>query len=144
MTSGGVENLLAAICSRQPFAYRNRQSLSMDDFKLLVDLHKHGARQGPGGDAETLQAISLARIDSREPLAIADVGCGTGASTLLLAQHLNAQITAIDFLPDFLDVLNDRAEQAGVADRISTNACSCPNAVSLLGEPVLPPNAGSI
>ncbi len=96
----------------------------MDDFKRLVDLHKHGARQGPGGDAETLQAISLAMIDSREPLAIADVGCGTGASTLLLAQHLNAQISAIDFLPDFLDVLNERTEQAGVADRISTKACS--------------------
>ncbi len=96
----------------------------MDDYKLLIDLHKHGDRQGPGGDAETLQAISLAMIDSREPLKITDVGCGTGASALLLARHLNAQISAIDFLPDFLDVLNERAEQVGVADKIPTNACS--------------------
>jgi ubiquinone/menaquinone biosynthesis C-methylase UbiE len=96
----------------------------MDDYKLLIDLHKHGDRQGPGGDAETLQAISLAMIDSREPLKIADVGCGTGASSLLLARHLNAQISAIDFLPDFLAVLDERAEQVGVANRISTNACS--------------------
>jgi ubiquinone/menaquinone biosynthesis C-methylase UbiE len=96
----------------------------MDDYKLLIDLHKQGERQGPGGEAETLQAISLAMIDSRKPLKIADVGCGTGASALLLARCLNAQISAIDFLPDFLDVLNERAEQACVADKISTYACS--------------------
>jgi hypothetical protein len=24
-----------------------------DDYKLLIDLHKQGYRQGPGGDAET-------------------------------------------------------------------------------------------
>jgi SAM-dependent methyltransferase len=96
----------------------------MDDFKLLIDLHKHGSRQGPGGDAETLQAISLAMIDPQAPLKIADVGCGTGASTLLLAGRLDAQIAAIDFLPDFLEVLNERAEQAGVVDKVSTHACS--------------------
>lgn len=96
----------------------------MADYNLLVDLHKHGDRQGPGGDAETLQAMSLARIDSREPLKIADVGCGTGASALLLARHLNARIAAIDLAPVFLDALIERAERAGVADRISTIACS--------------------
>ena len=25
----------------------------MDDYRLLIDLHKQGHRQGPGGDAET-------------------------------------------------------------------------------------------
>ncbi len=96
----------------------------MDDYKLLIDLHKHGDRQGPGSDAETLKAISLAMIDPHDPLKIADIGCGTGASAILLARHLNARISAIDFLPDFLDVLNERAERVGVADRISTTACS--------------------
>jgi ubiquinone/menaquinone biosynthesis C-methylase UbiE len=37
---------------------------------------------------------------------------------------LNARITAVDFLQDFLDVLEEKAESMGVADRISTLACS--------------------
>jgi ubiquinone/menaquinone biosynthesis C-methylase UbiE len=99
----------------------------MDDYKLLIDLHKQGYRQGPGGDAETEQALNLAMIDRASPLKVADIGCGTGASALLLARLLNAQITAVDLLQDFLDVLNERAESAGVADRISTLACSMDN-----------------
>ncbi|WP_045213769.1 class I SAM-dependent methyltransferase [Desulfonatronovibrio magnus] len=96
----------------------------MDDYTLLIDLHKRGHRQGPGGDAETELAIKHAMIDQTAPLKIADIGCGTGASTLVLARLLNAQITAVDFLQDFLDLLNQKAESAGVADRISTLACS--------------------
>ena len=93
----------------------------MDDYKLLIDLHRQGHRQGPGGDAETELALNLAMIDRNAKLKIADIGCGTGASTLLLAQLLrNSHITAVDFLPVFLDVLNKEAESAGVADRIST------------------------
>jgi ubiquinone/menaquinone biosynthesis C-methylase UbiE len=99
----------------------------MDDYKLLIDLHKQGYRQGPGGDAETEQALNLAMIDRDAPLKVADIGCGTGASALLLARLLNAEITAVDFLQSFLDVLNERAESGGVADRISVLACSMDN-----------------
>ena len=91
----------------------------MDHFRLLVDLHKDGHRQGPGGDAETELALNLAGVDRHAPLRIADVGCGTGASAILLARLLNAHITAVDFIEDFLDVLRERAGRAGVADRIS-------------------------
>lgn len=96
----------------------------MDEYDLLIDLHREGRRQGPGGDAETELAVQLARLDRAAPLRVADIGCGTGASTLVLARLLNAQITAVDFLQAFLDVLDARAEGAGVADKISTLACS--------------------
>jgi SAM-dependent methyltransferase len=99
----------------------------MDDLKLLVDLHIHGLRQGPGGDAETEQALNLAAVDRHSPLKAADIGCGTGASTLVLARLLNARITAVDFLQDFLDVLKEKAVSMGVADKISTLACSMDN-----------------
>ena len=85
-------------------------------------LHKGAIRQGPGGDAETEKAIDLAYIDRSAPLKIADIGCGTGSSTLIVARLLNAQITAVDFLQDFLDVLEARAQSEGVADNIS---CLC-------------------
>ena len=70
----------------------------MDKFKLLIDLHKQGHRQGPGGDAETEQALNLAIADRTTPLKVADIGCGTGASAILLAKLLNARVTAVDFL----------------------------------------------
>jgi len=91
-----------------------------DDLDLLVDLHLAANRQGPGGDAETRRAIELSGLRGRHDLKIADIGCGTGASTLVLARELDATIIAIDFLPEFLAVLEERATQAGVAQRITT------------------------
>ena len=99
----------------------------MDDYTLLIDLHKQGHRQGPGGEAQTEQALNLAMVDRDAPLRVADIGCGTGASTLVLAKLLNAKITAVDFLQDFLNLLSEKAESMGVADKISPLACSMEN-----------------
>ena len=96
----------------------------MNGYKLLIDLHKHGHRQGPGGDAETEQALNLAGVDRSSPLKVADIGCGTGASALHLARLLNARITAVDSAQEFLDILKDRAVRMGVADRITAVAGS--------------------
>jgi SAM-dependent methyltransferase len=92
----------------------------MNDLQLLVDLHLEADRQGPGGGAETHRAIELSGLRNGHGLEIADIGCGTGASTLVLARELDARISAIDFLPEFLAVLEARAIQAGVAERITT------------------------
>ncbi len=99
----------------------------MDDYQLLTDLHKSAKRQGPGGDAETEKAIDLSMLDRSAPLKIADIGCGTGASTLLLARLLKAQITAVDFLQEFLEVLEAGAEKMGLSEKISTLDCSMDN-----------------
>jgi len=96
----------------------------VDEFKLLLDLHKGANRQGPGGDSETEKAIWLAGIDPDVPLKIADIGCGTGASTLTLARLLNAKITAVDFLQDFIDVLANKAKISGVGEKITTLCAS--------------------
>jgi SAM-dependent methyltransferase len=96
----------------------------VDARQLLIDLHRGASRQGPGGDAETEKAIDLAYIDRRVPLKIADIGCGTGSATLVLARLLNARITAVDLLQDFLDVLEARARTAGVAENITALCAS--------------------
>ena len=72
----------------------------MDELQLLLDLHQDGPRQGPGGDRETRLAVELSGLKHVSDLKIADIGCGTGASTLVLARELDAHITAVDFLPD--------------------------------------------
>jgi len=94
------------------------------ELQLLVDLHKRAERQGPGGEVETRQALTLAGLDKSRPLKIADIGCGTGASTIQLAKELNAEITAVDFLPEFLEELQAQAEEHGVAERVTTLSCS--------------------
>lgn len=96
----------------------------MEEYQLLIDLHKTAKRQGPGGDAETKKAIDLAMLDRSAPLKVADIGCGTGAATMLLARSLNAQITAVDFLPDFIEVLKTKAEKEGLAEKINPLVCS--------------------
>ncbi|MCC6602041.1 MAG: methyltransferase domain-containing protein [Anaerolineae bacterium] len=99
----------------------------MDDLQLLIDLHKPANRQGPGGEVELEMALNVAQIDRSSPIKIADIGCGTGASTLLLARLLNAEITAVDFLQDFLDQLEAKGESLGLSEKITPLCCSMDN-----------------
>lgn len=51
---------------------------------------------------------------------VADVGCGHGASTILMAQAFpQSRFVAFDAHADSIQVARDRARQAGVADRIA-------------------------
>lgn len=95
-----------------------------DQMELLLDLHLDGERQGPGSDQATRTAIGLAGLEAMTDLTVADIGCGTGASTLVLAQDLDAQVTAVDFLSPFLERLGDIARRLGLADRITSRAAS--------------------
>ncbi len=98
-----------------------------DYLRLLIDLHKSAKRQGPGGDAETRKIVDLAMLAPSATLKIADIGCGTGSSTISLAHQLNAQMTAVDFLPDFIDVLKANAENKGLTKKVDTFVCSMDN-----------------
>jgi ubiquinone/menaquinone biosynthesis C-methylase UbiE len=66
-------------------------------------------------------------LDPSAPLKVVDIGCGTGASTIQLARLLNAKITAIDFLPEFIEVLKGNAENEGLSKKIDPLACSMEN-----------------
>lgn len=90
----------------------------MDDFQILVDLHKANQRLGPGSDEHTRLALELSGLKERSGLRVADIGCGTGASTLVLAEELDAEITAVDLFPEFLAELQRRAETRKLLGRI--------------------------
>ena len=50
---------------------------------------------------------------------VADIGCGLGASTILLAQHYpNSRFTGSDYHDESIEIARKRAADAGVADRI--------------------------
>jgi SAM-dependent methyltransferase len=94
------------------------------DIQLLVDFYKVGARQGPGSQEVTLQALALTGIEKGSDIEIADIGCGTGGQTITLAQHTSGTITGIDLFPGFLDILERQAKALGIADRIKTKVQS--------------------
>ncbi len=92
--------------------------------QLLVDLHISADRQGPGGAAETLLAAKLAGLTPGHSLRIADLGCGTGAAALTLAEQFDASITAVDAIPEFLAELEARARERGLDHRVQTLCAS--------------------
>jgi ubiquinone/menaquinone biosynthesis C-methylase UbiE len=91
-----------------------------EHLQLIIDLHKRSYRQGPGSSSATQLALNLANLPSDKPLTIVDIGSGTGASSLLLAEKLNAKVIAVDFLQDFLDELIVKAKTEKLDDKIST------------------------
>ncbi|MEM9243152.1 MAG: class I SAM-dependent methyltransferase [Pseudomonadota bacterium] len=95
------------------------------NYDLLIDLHKDGKRQGPGDDTHTQLALNFSGLLQRsELLKLADIGCGTGASTLVLAENLNAAITAVDLFPQFLNILQRKAKHKKLKGKIEALPCS--------------------
>lgn len=90
----------------------------MDELELIIDLHLRNDRQGPGCDEETRRAIELARLTPSPDLRVADLGCGTGASAIVLARELGARVTAVDAVPAFTQRLRARADQEGLGAQV--------------------------
>ncbi len=56
---------------------------------------------------------------------VADIGCGLGASTVLLAQEYpNSRFTGSDYHEESIELARKRAGDAGVADRVSFEVAS--------------------
>jgi SAM-dependent methyltransferase len=56
---------------------------------------------------------------------VADIGCGHGSSTILLAQHyLDSEIVGFDYHQGSVDTARKRAAEAGVADRVRFEVAS--------------------
>lgn len=87
------------------------------DLTLICDYFSHLERQGPGSPEVTVKALSF--IDNLSDTSrIADIGCGSGGQTMVLAQHAPGSITAIDLFPTFIDQLNRHATTLNLQDRV--------------------------
>lgn len=87
------------------------------ELNLICDFFSSLERQGPGSPQATLKALSY--IDPlTEQAQIADLGCGTGGQTRILAQHTPGQITGLDLFPKFIDLFNHQAQATHLDDRV--------------------------
>ncbi|WP_026957201.1 MerR family transcriptional regulator [Aliagarivorans taiwanensis] len=91
----------------------NEHDQYMADFMKVFETLE---RWGPGSESDTLRAFEQV---PGAPTSILEIGCGKGLTTALLAQHSNAQITAIDNEQSAVDALNQRAREQGLSERIS-------------------------
>lgn len=80
-------------------------------------------RQGPGSERSTRRALSLLPPLPQDG-AVLDLGCGTGASTLVVADVLERPVLASDVNPASLVMVRERARAAGLENRITTAVAS--------------------
>lgn len=69
------------------------------DIALICGYFSSMDRQGPGSPEATLRALSFIG-NMREGSSIADLGCGTGGQTMVLAQNTPGNITGVYFISE--------------------------------------------
>ena len=96
-------------------------------------------RLGPGDEETSLAALQRVRPYLPGVPLVADMGCGVGASALVLARAIPAaKVIAIDSDPAFIGRLRQRTAAAGLSDRIAAQ-------VANMGDPgFLARHAGSL
>lgn len=94
------------------------KSIHEFDFNLICEYFSNIERQGPGSPEVTVKALSfIENLTNR--CKIADIGCGTGGQTMVLAEHTKGHITGIDLFPTFIDLFNINARKINVQDRVN-------------------------
>jgi ubiquinone/menaquinone biosynthesis C-methylase UbiE len=89
----------------------------MEIFDLIVEIHVGLERQGPGSPEMTIKALSF--LDNlNEIYRVADLACGTGGQTMILAKNITGDIIGVDFCPDFINVFNDDAQKLNLQKRV--------------------------
>lgn len=87
------------------------------DYRLIREYFSSLERQGPGSPQVTLQALGF--VDNlTENSHIADIGCGTGGQTMILAQKAPGKITAIDLSPEYIEKLNKNSQHLNLQDKV--------------------------
>ncbi|HCE56544.1 MAG TPA: SAM-dependent methyltransferase [Prolixibacteraceae bacterium] len=93
------------------------KSIHEFDFNLICEYFSAIERQGPGSPEVTIKALSF--IDNLTAEShIADLGCGTGGQTMIVAQNAPGIITGIDLFPLFIDLFNANSQKTGLNERV--------------------------
>lgn len=94
------------------------KSIHEFDFGLICEYFSSIERQGPGSPEVTIKALSF--IDHLTPASrIADIGCGSGGQTMVMARHAPGHITGIDLFPAFIELFNSNARKLNLQERVT-------------------------
>jgi SAM-dependent methyltransferase len=94
------------------------QSIHEFDLELICEYYAGLERQGPGSPDVTTKALGF--VDGLGPDSrIADIGCGTGGQTMVLAQNAPGHVTGLDLFPRFIDRFNAKAAALGLEQRVT-------------------------
>ncbi len=92
------------------------------DVNIICEYFSTMNRQGPGSEEATRLAAQFLKALPKRPV-MADLGCGTGGPTVTLAKCFpDAEITAIDLFPKFIDLLKERAWNESVKIKAMTGS----------------------
>jgi SAM-dependent methyltransferase len=90
----------------------------MEILDLIVKTHVGLERQGPGSPEMTIKALSF--LDNLNKIyRAADLACGTGGQTMVLAENITGNIIGIDFCSDFINIFNDNAKKLNLQKRVN-------------------------
>ena len=92
------------------------QELTM--LALLIEGHIGLERQGPGSSEMTLKALGFIN-DQSAIKHVADLGCGSGGQTMVLARHISGEIVGVDLFQDFIDAFNANSEKLSFQNRVT-------------------------
>jgi ubiquinone/menaquinone biosynthesis C-methylase UbiE len=93
------------------------KSIHEFDLNLICEYYSKVERQGPGSPEVTKRALSFIDHLTGESH-IADIGCGTGGQTMVIAQTAPGHITGIDLFPTFIDLFNSNARKLNLQNRV--------------------------
>jgi predicted RNA methylase len=99
------------------------RSIHEFDFELICEYFSILERQGPGSPEVTIKALSFID-DLTDEARIADIGCGTGGQTRVVANHTPGKITGIDLFPAFINLFNTNSRKLSLQDRVNGIVCS--------------------
>ncbi|BBO73798.1 methyltransferase type 11 [Desulfosarcina widdelii] len=96
------------------------ENTSIHEFErnLICEYFSNMERQGPGSPNVTVKALSFVENLTAESK-IADIGCGTGGQTMVLANNTPSQITGVDLFPTFIDIFNARCQKLNLQDKVT-------------------------
>jgi len=93
----------------------NNQLTMMD---LIIETHAGLERQGPGSPEMTIKALSF--LENLNKISrVADLACGTGGQTMVLAKNISGNIVGLDICPDLINIFNDNAKKLNLQNRVN-------------------------
>lgn len=95
----------------------DKKTIHEFDLNSICDYYSNTERQGPGSPEVTLKALSFIEGLTKDSQ-IADIGCGTGGQTMVLAKNAPGKFTGVDFLPEFINQFNQNTQKKNLQNKV--------------------------